>query len=64
MPRTQRAVKTKGWQLMAVSDTGKRYCYYFDTEADADATSVILMAHSREIVDATVRPTVNGAGGL
>lgn len=54
----QRTSKTKGWQLTAISDTGKRYYYYFDTEADADATSVILMAHSRNIVDTFVLPTL------
>jgi hypothetical protein len=54
----QRIAKTKDWKLTAISDTGKRYSYYFDTEADADAASVILMAHSRDIIDTDIRPTI------
>lgn len=55
---TPRIDKKKDWKLTAVTVTGQRIAYYFDTEADADAAAIILMAHCRDMADAIVSPRV------
>lgn len=58
MSHAQRINKTKDWKVTVVTLGGKRYAYYFDTEEDADAVSVMLYAHGEDIREVNVLPTL------